>query len=126
MRAVNLLPVRLTGGGVERLSRNDDYFSEDSRLITNLGAGVYYVGVTASGNEIYDPTTTASGFGGTTQGRYDLHLKFEPQVDETDVLRDLDSDRADVPGTPLDGDADGVPGGVHNFWFQTRSLNRQI
>ena len=55
-----------------------------------------------------------------------MHLKFEPQVNETDVLRDLDSDRADVPGTPLDGDADGVPGGVHHFWFQTRSLNRQI
>ncbi len=124
--SVSLLPVRLAGGGVERLSRNDDYFSEDSRLIANLAAGVYYVGVAASGNETYDPTTTDSGFGGTTQGRYDLYLKFEPQVDETDVIRDLDSDRIDVPGTPLDGDADGVPGGVHNFWFQTRSLNRQI
>jgi hypothetical protein len=123
---VNLLPVVLRGGGIERLARNDDYFSEDSRLIANLGAGVYYIGVAASGNETYDPTTPNSGFGGLTQGRYDLHLKFEPQVDETDVLRDLDSDRADVPGTPLDGDADGVPGGAHNFWFQTRSLNRQI
>ena len=122
----NLPAVLLGGGGVQRLSRNDDYFSEDSRLITNLGAGVYYIGVAASGNETYDPTTTNSGFGGVTQGRYDLHLKFEPQVDEVDVLRDLDSDRANVPGTPLDGDADGVPGGVHHFWFQTRSLNRQI
>ena len=118
------LPVRLTGGGLTELAQNDDYFSEDSRLIASLGEGVYYIGVSASGNDSYDPAVAGSGFGGRTQGAYDLHIKFEPQVDEVDVIRDLDSPRAGVPGTRLDGDGDGVPGGVHNFWFQTRPLQR--
>ncbi len=117
-------PLLLRGGGVVQVSRNDDYFSEDSRIIARLGAGVYYIGVAASGNDHYDPTIEKSGNGGRSQGRYDLHLKFEPQADEVDVIRDLDSDRVDVPGTPIDGDGDGTPGGVNNFWFQTRPLNR--
>ena len=120
------LPLLLKGGGVFQLSRNDDYFSEDSRLVASLGEGVYYVGIAASGNDTYDPTIPGSGFGGRTDGAYELHLKFEPQVDEVDVIRDLDSDRIDVPGTRLDGDGDGVPGGIHNFWFQTRPLNRTL
>ncbi|MGB7347354.1 MAG: peptidase, partial [Pirellulaceae bacterium] len=123
---VDFSPVLLRDGGLVRLSRNDDYFSEDSRIKTTLGEGVYYLGVAASGNDQYDPTIPDSGFGGKTQGRYDLHIKFEPQADEVDVLRDMDSDRADVPGTILDGDGDGVPGGAHNFWFQTRPLNRIV
>ena len=116
----------LSGGGIEQLSRNDDYFGEDSRVIASLGEGVYYVGVAASGNNSYNPEISGTSFGGRTQGDYDLHLKFEPQVDETDVIRDRDSDREDVPGTALDGDADGVPGGAHNFWFQTRPVNRIV
>jgi hypothetical protein len=120
------LTVRLQDGGLEELSKNDDYFSEDSRIVASLGEGVYYVGVSASGNESYDPTIPGSGYGGRTQGDYELHFKFEPQVDEVDVIRDLDSERVGVPGTPLDGDGDGIPGGVHNFWFQTRPLNRFI
>ncbi|MEO1527696.1 MAG: peptidase, partial [Planctomycetota bacterium] len=118
------LPVRLSGGGLTELARNDDYFSEDSRIVASLGEGVYYIGVSASGNDSYDPAVADSGFGGRTQGEYDLHIKFEPQVDEVDVIRDLDSTRPGVPGTRLDGDADGIPGGVHNFWFQTRPLQR--
>ncbi len=108
------------------MSRNDDYFSEDSRIIASLGAGTYYVGVAASGNNSYDPTIPGSSYGGRTQGQYDLHLKFEPQVDEVDVIRDTDNVRVDVPGTQLDGDGDGKPGGVNNFWFQTRPLSRMI
>ncbi len=119
-------PLKLDGGGLTRIQVNDDYFGEDSRIRASLGEGVYYLGVAASGNDQYDPTITESGYGGRTQGAYDLHLKFEPQVDETDVIRDLDGTRADVPGTPIDADGDGVPGGVHNFWFQTRSLDRMI
>ena len=118
--------VLLSGGGLTQISRNDDYFSEDSRIITSLGEGVYYIGVAASGNEFYDPTIASSGFGGRTQGEYQIHLRFEPQVDEVDVIRDLDSDRVDVPGTALDGDGDGVPGGVNNFFFQTVPLNRVV
>ncbi|MEL6106099.1 MAG: peptidase, partial [Planctomycetota bacterium] len=119
-------PVRLTGGGLTKLTQNDDYFSEDSRLIASLGEGVYYIGVSASGNDAYDPAVADSGFGGRTQGAYDLHIKFEPQVDEVDVIRDLDSPRPGVPGTRLDGDGDGTPGGAHNFWFQTRPLDRVL
>ena len=116
----------LRGGGLTQLSRNDDYFSEDSRIKASLDNGVYYIGVAASGNDNYDPSVPGSSFGGLTQGRYDLNVKFEPQVDESDAIRDLDSSRVDVPGTLIDGDGDGVPGGVHNFWFQTRPLNRSI
>ncbi|WP_345683058.1 tandem-95 repeat protein [Novipirellula caenicola] len=124
--ALNFSPILLSGGGIVQLGRNDDYFSEDSRLTASLGEGTYYVGVAASGNDNYDPTIAGSGYGGLTQGKYELHVKFEPQVDETDVIRDLDSDRVGVPGTILDGDGDGQPGGAHNFWFQTRPLNRTL
>ncbi|QDV42647.1 hypothetical protein Enr13x_24960 [Stieleria neptunia] len=120
------LPVRLDGGGLTKLAQNDDYFSEDSRIIASLDEGVYYVGVSASGNDQYDPTIPGSGYGGLTQGAYELHLKFEPLVDEVDVIRDLDSSRDGVPGTPLDGDGDGAPGGANNFWFQTRPENRIV
>ncbi|MFG0262763.1 MAG: PPC domain-containing protein, partial [Novipirellula sp. JB048] len=123
---LNFSPILLGGGDLVQLSRNDDYFSEDSRLSASLGEGIYYVGVAASGNDHYDPTIPGSGYGGRTQGKYELHLKFEPQVDEGDVIRDLDSERAGVPGTILDGDGDGSPGGVHNFWFQTRPLDRTL
>ncbi|TWT73866.1 GEVED domain-containing protein [Allorhodopirellula solitaria] len=119
-------PVVLSGGGVQQLSRNDDYFSEDSFLNAALGAGVYYIGVAASGNDTYDPMIKDSGFGGLTQGEYELRIKFEPQVDEVDVIRDLDGSREGVPGTPLDGDGDGVPRGVNNFWFQTRPEQRTL
>lgn len=117
-------PIRLSGGGTVALTRNDDYFSKDSLLTAQLKNGVYYIGVAASGNEQYNPTVANSGFGGRTQGDYELLVKFEPQVSRTDVLRDLDSDRVGVPGTALDGDLDGKPGGVNNFWFQTRPLDR--
>lgn len=118
--------VTLRGGGVQQLSRNDDYFSEDSRIIASLSNGTYYVGVAASGNDSYDPALAGSGFGGLTQGAYDLNLKFEPQVDEADFIRDLDDPRTGVPGTLIDGDGDGEPGGVNNFWFQTRGLDRVL
>ncbi|WP_145348533.1 tandem-95 repeat protein [Rosistilla ulvae] len=124
--------VLLTGGGIVSVARNDDYYSEDSFLEAELGSGVYYIGVTASGNDIPDPTIGGTGFGGTTEGEYELLLKFRPQVDETDVLRDLDGNNLDssdpfrLPGTRVDASNDGTPGGVFNFWFQTRPLNRQL
>ncbi|WP_145101591.1 tandem-95 repeat protein [Rosistilla carotiformis] len=124
--------VLLTGGGIVSVARNDDYYSEDSFLEVELGSGVYYIGVMASGNDLPDPTIGGTGFGGTTQGEYELQLKFRPQVDETDVLRDLDgndltsNDPFRLPGTRVDASNDGTPGGVFNFWFQTRPLNRQL
>ena len=122
---VDSLPIlRLSGGGTVQVARNDDYFSSDSFLSARLTDGVYYIGVAASGNDAYDPALPDSGFGGRTQGDYELLVKFEPQVSQSDIIRDRDSDRVGVPGTAIDGDLDGVPGGVHNFWFQTRSQER--
>ncbi|TVP99517.1 MAG: hypothetical protein EA381_09680 [Planctomycetaceae bacterium] len=117
-------PLILSGGGITELARNDDYFSNDSRLTALLGNGIYYIGVASSGNDAYDPQLTGSGYGGRTQGDYELALKFEPQVGQVDTIRDRDSDRVGVPGTALDGNGDGLPGGAKNFWFQTRSLDR--
>ncbi len=64
-----------------------------------------------------DPTIQDTGLGGTSQGAYDLKLNFRPQVD-TSII--------DTTGVALDGDLDGIAGGVHNFWFQTRPLDRMI
>lgn len=119
-------PLLLAGGALTELARNDDYFSNDSFLTASLANGIYYIGVAASGNDLYDPQLTASGSGGKSQGAYELALKFEPQVGLVDTIRDLDSTREAVPGTALDGDGDGVPGGVKNFWFQTRPLERLL
>ena len=47
-------------GNRELMARNDDYFSKDSFIELNLGPGVYYVGVSSSGNNNYDPTIVDS------------------------------------------------------------------
>ena len=57
-------PLLLSGGGIEKVHRNDDYFGEDSRIVASLGEGVYYLGVAASGNDQYDPTIPGTGNGG--------------------------------------------------------------
>ncbi|MEX0938829.1 MAG: NF038122 family metalloprotease [Pirellulales bacterium] len=92
------------------IARNDDYFSEDSFLEMTLQPGVYFVGVSASGNGSYDPTIENTGSGGRSEGVYDLRLNFRPEVSASIV---------DATGTALDGDSDGVPGGVFNFWFRS-------
>lgn len=94
------------------IAQNDDYFSEDSFIELNLEAGVYYLGVSSTGNDQYDPTIPGTGFGGTSQGVYDLRLDFRPDItNPANVLVDTDN-------TPFDGDADGNSGGVYNFWFR--------
>ncbi|MCA9168318.1 MAG: pre-peptidase C-terminal domain-containing protein, partial [Planctomycetales bacterium] len=99
-------------GNRELVARNDDYFSNDSFISLNLEPGVYYVGVSASGNDQYDPAVEDSGIGGTTSGDYELRLDFRPDVNNTLV---------DATGVAFDGDADGVPGGVYNFWFRAQT-----
>lgn len=101
---------RESNGQFELLAQNDDYFSEDPYLTMMLDPGVYYVGVSSTGNDQYDPLNAASGIGGTSQGPYELRLDLRPAV--TDSL-------ADGTGVALDGDSDGVPGGTFNFWFRT-------
>ena len=101
-------------GSYELLARNDNYFGRDSYLELDLGPGVYYVGISASGNDEYDPIIEDSGFGGTTQGEYELRLNYRP--DAAKAISDADNPN-NAP-TFLDGDGDGVPGGVYNFWFK--------
>ncbi|HEY6565360.1 MAG TPA: hypothetical protein VIY86_12735, partial [Pirellulaceae bacterium] len=95
--------------GPELIAQNDDYFSEDSYLRLQLSPGEYFVGVSSTGNDDYDPTVVGTGFGGTSQGNYELRFDFRP---------DITTSLQDVNGVLFDGDGDGVPGGVSNFWFQ--------
>jgi hypothetical protein len=117
----------LTGYHRELIARNDDYFGSDSYIRMELGSGTYYVAVTAGGNTDFDPVIEDTGWGGTTQGQYELRFGFRAEVDQNDSIRDMDRWSEDgQPGTRLDGNADGTPGGVFNFWFQTRPLDRVI
>ncbi|MCU0872345.1 MAG: S8 family serine peptidase, partial [Pirellulaceae bacterium] len=100
----------LFGRDGEILARNDDYFSNDSFLQLNLSPGIYYVGVTSRGNTQYDPSVPDTGFGGLTDGPYQLKLGFV--LDERTAL-------VDATGVKLDGNHDGHAGGVFEFWFQT-------
>jgi len=108
-------------GRREVIARNDDYFSDDSHIELDLEPGVYYVGVSSTGNEDYDPAIEDSGFGGLTEGEYDLRISFRPDADNS--ILDLDNSLNDAASTTsrstaLDGDGDGVPGGVFNYWFR--------
>ncbi|WP_153557697.1 GEVED domain-containing protein [Roseimaritima sediminicola] len=98
----------LADGTFEELAANDDYFSRDSLIELELTPGNYVFGVSASGNDSYDPAIEGTGFGGRTEGSYELRMNFVPSDDLT---------LKDITGKSLDGDADGRPGGVHNFWF---------
>jgi hypothetical protein len=46
---------------------------------------------------------------GTSEGGYSLRTTFRPLVNRQIV---------DIASTALDGDLDGVSGGVFNFWFR--------
>lgn len=112
---------REENGQRELIARNDDYFSDDSFLQMTLSAGVYFIGVSAAGNSDYNPAVEDTGFGGLSEGPYDLRLTFRPGADNS--LVDVDNALNAIAGavaqtTALDGDGDGVPGGVFNFWFR--------
>ncbi|HUG68036.1 MAG TPA: hypothetical protein VMM76_09800 [Pirellulaceae bacterium] len=122
--------------GHELIARNGDYYSNDSYIEVKLAAGTYYIGVSASGNDDYDPIIEDTGFGGTSEGTYDLRLNFRGDAE----FSIIDADNFDLTGprlsgaentrlttrTPLDGNADGIPGGVYNFWFETQRENRVV
>ena len=91
------------------VARNDDYYGKDSFVQLQLTAGNYFVAVTSTGNTHFDPTIANSGFGGTTQGGYDLRVTFTPTAA---------AGIADLNNVVLDGNEDGSPGGVDNFWFR--------
>ena len=93
------------------LAANEDYFSQDPRVSLDfVKPGEYVIGVSAKGNANYDPTIEDSGLGGRSEGKYDLRIDFAPPAAST--LTDADSDP-----TQIDGDGDGKPGGVFNYWF---------
>ncbi len=98
------------------IARNDDYFSEDSFVELELQPGDYYVAVTSTGMSEIDPRITQSGFGGTSQGAYELRLNFKASAERNPTAA---SGLVDLDGQPtlLDGDTDGKPGGEYNFWF---------
>lgn len=98
------------------ISRNDDYFSKDSFIELHLDPGTYYIGVSASGNNQYDPTINDTGIGGKSAGAYDLKINFKADLAQADQLVDKDRKVA------LDGDSDGVAGGAYNFWFRTQTV----
>ncbi len=106
------------------VARNDDYYSEDSYIELRLGTGTYFLGVSASGNDQYNPESDDTGFGGMSQGPYDLRVNFQPDPVAGKSLRDATA--LGAPGTPLDGDADGTPGGAYNFWFRAAAPAKTI
>ncbi|MBU6174134.1 MAG: peptidase, partial [Planctomycetes bacterium] len=124
-RDVTFSPITLQGGRVDLIAQNDNYFSQDSLIRLNLDSGVYYLGVSASGNDKYDPVIPDTGYGGRSQGKYDLRLTFRAQTDSSDSIQDISGSNGDI-SVPFDGDADGQPGGVYNFWFETRQLDRSF
>lgn len=104
-------------GQRELIAQNDDYFSNDSFLELPLSAGVYWLGVSASGNDRYDPTIEDSGLGGRSEGDYQLRVQMRPEANRSIV---------DATGVRLDGDGNGVPGGVYEMWFRAQTPARTI
>jgi hypothetical protein len=95
----------------DEIAFNEGYFSKDAFIRLYLDEpGTYYVGVSSKGNTDYNPTVSNTGYGGTTQGAYELRLDFTP---------DPDIHLVDLTGTPIDGNADGKPGGTFDFWFHS-------
>ncbi len=99
------------------ISRNDDYYGSDSFVSMPLTAGTYYVAVTSTGNTNYNPAIANTGFGGTTEGAYQLRMTFTPS--NSNGIKDAN-------GVLLDGDGDGTPGGIYNFWFKVASAAQTI
>ena len=99
--------------GVRTLvARNDDYYGRDSFVGLDLQAGTYFLAVTSTGNTAFNPEVIDSGYGGRSDGAYDLKINFTPISDVANTI-------VDATGTAIDGDRDGKVGGAFNFWFNT-------
>lgn len=110
---------REVGGRREVVARNDDSFGRDSFIGLDLEAGTYFIAVSSTGNDRFNPEVADSGFGGRSDGAYRLELGFQPQSTAATTIRD-------ASGTPLDGDRDGKAGGAFNFWFTTASAAQTV
>ncbi|RPI82723.1 MAG: hypothetical protein EHM42_09150, partial [Planctomycetaceae bacterium] len=110
---INYSPIRFTGGATNRIvvARNDDYFGRDSLVNLRLDAGTYYISVSSTGNSSYDPTVSGTGYGGRTDGAYELQMRFTPEAIADETLNN-------ARGVAFDGDLDYKTGGAFDFWFQ--------
>jgi hypothetical protein len=106
---------REVNGQRELIAQNDNFFSKDSFIELTLEPGTYFIGVSSTGNDAYDPTIQNTGMGGTSQGVYDLRVNFRPNASAAG------SAIVDTTGRIFDGDNDGIQGGVYNFWFKAAS-----
>ncbi len=108
--------MKKTAGGLELVAINDNYFSKDSLIRTNIDGGdtgaEYVIAVTARGNGDFNPLVNNTGSGATSAGKYELKMDFRPTT--ASQIRDLS-------GTAIDGDGDGLAGGNFDFWFRTAS-----
>lgn len=104
-------------GQLELIAQNDDYFSEDSYIELLLDSGVYFIGVSSTGNDAYDPNIANTGLGGTSSGAYDLQLNFRPDINTAAQAL------VDTAGTIFDGDGDGEAGGIYNYWFSVAAAS---
>ncbi len=99
----------------EIVARNDNYDGRDSFIGLQLDTGTYYIAVTSTGNTAINPEVSDSGYGGRSDGDYQLKLGFVPTATAANTI-------ADTSGTLLDGDRDGKAGGAFRFWFNTASV----
>ncbi|TWU41719.1 tandem-95 repeat protein [Novipirellula artificiosorum] len=93
----------------ELVARNADFYGDDSFIGLDVEPDVYVLGITAAGNNDYNPNIADSGGGGLSQGRYEIRLSFESTQSSTITDTNL---------SKLDGDSDGIAGGDFNFWFR--------
>ena len=101
------------------VARNDDYYGRDSFIGLDLTAGTYYLTVSSTGNDKFNPEVDDSGYGGRTDGAYALNLGFQPMSSAATTI-------VDTSGKLLDGDRDGKAGGAFDFWFNTASPNATV
>ena len=97
------------------VSRNDDFNNTDSQIELELtditSPTTFFVAVTSQGNDKFNPEVANSGYGGRTDGVYDLRVQFTSTASQGGIK--------DLQGSDIDGDADGDAGGLYSFWFQT-------
>ncbi len=93
------------------VAQNDDYFSDDAFIRFDVdAAGTYFLGVSSTGNVDYDPASPDTGFGGLTDGRYQLKISHRGAASSSIV---------DLTDKRFDGDADGREGGTFEFDFRS-------
>ncbi|MBS0262507.1 MAG: hypothetical protein JSS02_11200, partial [Planctomycetes bacterium] len=114
------LTISTSGGQGSRtlIARNDNYLGLDSLINLHLSAGSYYIAVSSVGNTNFDPSIADSGFGGNTDGKYQLKLSFtaDPAAGTQFVDAGINGSGG---GVALSGDGVNTSGTAFNFWFNS-------